>query len=182
MARWTGLLGALFVPSFLGSFLACFLASCDGRLLPDGFPSSTTPGTGGAPTLIVVSPHDGAGGAAGSPGAGGSAGSAGADADGGAPSCDELATLYVAAVEEDKSCDPKSAETQCHLRVIPALCAGCPATTYVNSRAASNAARLRWDMVPCPVPTNCASTCAPLPTSGRCVPTAGGGRCMDVTL
>jgi hypothetical protein len=91
--------------------------------------------------------------------------------------------LYAAAVEEDKACEPSSKVAQCQLRVIPALCvSSCAATTYVNTRAGSTAARLRWDKVPCPVPTNCGATdCRPLPTAAQCIPTAdGGGRCADV--
>jgi hypothetical protein len=172
MARWassTGLLAVL------------FFASCDGRFLVDGVSWGTRPETGGAPT-----PRLDAGGAAGmagtpSPGTGGGGGSADAGADGGAPTCGELEALYVSAVEEDKACDPTSTEPQCQLRVISALCGKCTVSTYVNTRAASNAARLRWDMVPCPVPTNCNTTCGPTPTSGRCVAGAGPNpRCVDV--
>jgi hypothetical protein len=158
-AVFTGLLGVL------------FFASCGEGLLPEGFPWNTPRGTGGAPP-----PHGGAAGAAGMvatspPGAGAP----------GAPTCDELAALYVAAVDEDKRCDPTSAEPQCQLRVIPALCTrSCP-SLYVNTNAASTAARLRWDMVRCPIPTNCNTTCAPVTSAGHCVADPRlGGRCSDV--
>ncbi len=141
-------------------------------------------GTGGATGAggAFVSRPTGAGGSAGrSGGGGGTGGESGLPADAGALTCDELAALYIAAVEEDKSCDPSSTAPQCQLRVIPALCAVCPNTTYVNVRTASTAARLRWDDVRCPVPTNCDTECRPLPTSARCMPTGtGAGRCADI--
>jgi len=158
--------------------------------LPDGFPSSHD-GAGGAAAPQVLHARDGAGGATGAggaiapppAGAGGSgtggSGAGGSPGDGGQPSCDELAALYVSAVEEDKACDPASSELQCQLRVITALCGVCPNSTFVNTRTASNAARLRWDRVPCPVPTNC-GPCGPVPVTGRCAPDRNGtGHCED---
>lgn len=155
----------------------CLVCSCNSRLLPDGFPSSNA-GAGGAlatGTVVVLPPGVGGSGAGGS-GAGGS------DADGGgALGCDELAALYVAAVEQDRACDPNSSGPQCQLHVIPALCGTCAATTYVNSNAASTAARLRWDKVPCPVPVSCSAECRPLPSGSRCVPMSdGSGHCEDI--
>jgi hypothetical protein len=181
MATWTNSTGLLAVLLF---------ASCDGRFLVDGVSWGTSRGAGGAPTPFVDAggaagmagmPSSGTGGVAVPWDGGGGAGSVDAGSDGHAPTCGELEALYVSAVEEDRGCDPMSAEPQCQLRVISALCAKCTVPTYVNSRAASNAARLRWDMVPCPVPTSCNTTCGPTPTSGRCV--AGPeqtGRCVDV--
>jgi len=158
------------------------VGACNGRLLPGGFPD----GTGGAMSTgnVVVAPPAGTGGAIGGSGAGGSgtggSGAGGSDGDGGALSCDELAALYVAAVDQDKACDPNSTQPQCQLHVIPSLCVRCRATTFVNSTAASTAARLRWDQVPCPVPT-CSQECSPVPTAGRCAPTSdGGGHCVDI--
>jgi hypothetical protein len=144
--------------------------------------------------IVVVDPAAGAGGATGGSGVGGSgvggsgvggsgvggSGVGGSYADAGALSCDDLVALYATGVEQDKACDPNSPQPQCQLHVIPSLCPSCRATTYVNSTAASSAARLRWDKVPCPVPA-CSQECGPLPTGGRCAPTSeGGGRCLDI--
>jgi hypothetical protein len=169
------------------------VGACNGRWLPDGF-SSSTAGASGSSDQTTGSSQSGAGGAtsgsavggsgAGGSGAGGSgaggSGAGGSDSDAGALNCDELAALYVAAVEQDKSCDPISMSPPCQLHVIPSLCVGCRATTYVNSTAASSAARLRWDKVPCPV-TTCSKECGTLPTGSRCVPTSdGGAHCVDI--
>jgi hypothetical protein len=177
-ARSTGLLAVL------------FFASCDGRFLVDGVSWGSSRGTGGTPTPYVDAggtagmggmPSSGTGGVAGRSDASSGPGSADAGSDGGAPTCGELEALYASAVEDDKRCDPTSAEPQCQLRVISALCGKCTVSTYVNGRTASTAARLRWDMVPCPVPTNCNPTCGPTPTSGRCVSGPDQtGRCVDV--
>jgi hypothetical protein len=136
-------------------------------------------------SAVVVDPPAGAGGSGadgsgiGGSGVGGS-GVGGSHGDSGALTCDDLVALYAAAVAQDKTCDPNSTQPQCQLNVIPALCVRCPATTYVNSTAASSAARLRWDSVPCPV-TTCSQECGPLPTGGRCVPTSeGSGHCVDI--
>jgi hypothetical protein len=132
-------------------------------------------------SAVVVDPPAGVGGSGvGGSGVGGS-GAGGSSSDGGALTCDDLVALYAAGVEQDKACDPNSTQPQCQLHVIPALCVECRATTYVNSTAASSAARLRWDQVPCPVSTSCSQQCAPVPTGGRCAPTSdGGGRCVDI--
>jgi hypothetical protein len=163
------------------------VGACNGRLLPGGFPSSTE-GSGGSANQgnVVVTPPAGTGGATGGSGAGGSgtggSGAGGSADDGGAASCDELVALYVAGVEQDKACDPNSTQPQCQLHVIPSLCVGCRGTAYVNSTAASSAARLRWDKASCPV-TTCPLECSPPASGARCAPTSdGGGHCVDIVL
>jgi len=133
--------------------------------------------SGGAGAMAGTGNETGGGsGMAGKPGVGGSAGAG--------PDCEELATMYAAALDAAKVCDPNSGKDQCTELVQSSLTCGCD--QYVNpenAEAVTELTRLRKQgtkcMELCP-----AIACLP-PEHGTCEQDSDGGKedghCLTAT-